>query len=635
MPASPLMSSRRKIQPYRKALLRRGFLLLTSLAASLATADSSPQSLARSPYWHLLLRDGRPQDGHYQSEVADPGFFLAADGAHDASSELLTSIEAFRVATSGDNSPACRFPARHAWLSEHLAEAKHWPIPHCPALDIWLAGIAPDQATLVFASDYSGNPSSLFGHTFLRIDAVGQSHDQRLLSYAINFQAEAFKASSLLFAVNGLTGGLKASFSLLPYYDKVKEYNHLESRDLWEYELNLPPMSVRRLLLTYWEWRHLKLPYYFLSRNCSYELLGLLEAAQPGVWLRERFPAQAIPADTLKAVTQAPGMVRRITWRPARDTKLDAQARQQNASVNAMANALIDGAKPEATLENLTRTEKAQALETAHDELHARLLDGHVSPAIAGPRLRQLLTQRARLDVPDQRTPPVQPIADPTLGHAPQRIGFGWSHGHDNRALLLSFRPAYHDWLDSSAGYRPGSRLEVLSGTLRIDDSGHFGIHQADLFALESLSPLTPFRTPLSWSIRLGADRLLGDRGKTGTLTLAEASAGLAVPFEDNTQCFTKALADTRGSRVLDRGWENGLGLRMGCVGDLNTSVSPLRWQVEVRPVYRWPADTMTWNMNAGLQLTASREQALRLTLRREWRDEIRSSIDLMWLRYF
>jgi hypothetical protein len=42
-----------------------------------------------------------------------------------------------------------------------------------------------------------------------------------------------------------LTGQYPGEYSIMPYYRKVKEYGDFESRDLWEYELNLTPEETR------------------------------------------------------------------------------------------------------------------------------------------------------------------------------------------------------------------------------------------------------------------------------------------------------------------------------------------------------------------------------------------------------
>ncbi len=43
-----------------------------------------------------------------------------------------------------------------------------------PGFDRWMNEVKPYQATLIYATDYMGNPSSMFGHTLLRLDPKDQ-----------------------------------------------------------------------------------------------------------------------------------------------------------------------------------------------------------------------------------------------------------------------------------------------------------------------------------------------------------------------------------------------------------------------------------------------------------------------------
>jgi hypothetical protein len=85
----------------------------------------------------------------------------------------------------------------------------------------------------------------------------------------------------LKLAFMGLTGLYTGSFSGIPYYIKIKEYNNAENRDIFEYDLNLEREDVEFLLRHLWEMQQARLHYLFLTRNCSYEILALLEAAKP------------------------------------------------------------------------------------------------------------------------------------------------------------------------------------------------------------------------------------------------------------------------------------------------------------------------------------------------------------------
>ncbi len=628
--------------------LLSALILLPAFAFAMAPAVQDVARLAADPYWQRLLRDPTPDDGQYASAVDQPAFFLAGNGRQDAAAELSALLNALASPWPGkpDEHPACRFPARSRWLAEQLpAFAAQWPATDCAALRTWLQALDTAQITLVFASDYLNNPSSMFGHTLLRLDAHTQRDDTRLLAYAINYSAQTNTSNGLEFAVKGLTGGYPGAFSLLPYYEKVKEYNDWESRDLWEYELGLNQTEVDRIVLTQWEWRDVTAPYYFLSRNCSYELLGLIEMARPGLRLQDQFPVDAIPTDTLRAVLAQPGLLRRVTWRAASGTRQQADLERNDRATNRAALALMEN--PDSpVLATLTPTQQARALETAYDDLYSRYVAREVARDTAPAQLRQLLTLRSRLAVPDQRVEPVRPSTDPANGHGTRRAAVGFGRDDENFALL-HFRPAYHDWLDPSGGYREGARIDFLSGTLRISESG-LGLQEATVVGIDSLAPANGLRQPLSWSVRLGVDQGLGDRRNDDRhhgMAVLEGGGGIAARL-GTAICHAQSHSDVRGSRGLDKGWEIGSGARLGCTGALNgllpaafatTALRDARWLLETRPMYRWPDAGWNQELRTGLQLPLSgqREQALRLELRREWRDQALTTFSLSWLRYF
>ncbi|MDP1776008.1 MAG: DUF4105 domain-containing protein, partial [Moraxellaceae bacterium] len=503
-------------------------------------------------YWQKLIRND-------QSANTQVDILLAAAQQQDL--------------TTPDTHLRCRFPARYAWLqTKYPEQTQNWPEQPCPALNQWLKDLDTNQITLVFASDYLNNPSSMFGHTLLRLDSRQHSDDVRLLSYAINYSAQTNTTNGLEFAWKGLTGGYPGAFSLLPYYEKVKEYNDWESRDLWEYELSFEQEEVNRLQLVYWEWREFTSPYYFFTRNCSYELLGLLEMAQPSLDLQSRFNWHAMPTDTLRAVLDQPNLLKRITYRAASGTKLEAAARRNSRQVNRQALAL---SQQGAFTQDLTPTEQAQALEAAYDDLYTRHVN-HKADAEAPTRLRQLLTQRSMLDVQDQRIEPVAPTVEPSQGHGTGRWSVGVGHDHETFATLR-FRPAYHDWLDPSGGYRTGAGISFLDVALRAGPSG-LKVEEATIVGIDSLAPANSLHMPTSWSVRLGVDRALTDRDDDTrhSMTVLEGGAGLAA-WVFGALCYGQNHGDLRGSQSLDKGYEVGIGARFGCIGQIGQSM-PETW---------------------------------------------------------
>ncbi|MEI8617212.1 DUF4105 domain-containing protein [Pseudoalteromonas sp. B193] len=85
---------------------------------------------------------------------------------------------------------------------------------------------------------------------YFYIDAKDQTRHKELLAFAVNFAAEPDGSdNAAMYALKGLIGSYPGKFSLMPYYKKVREYNDLESRDIWEYKLNLSEPQVELILL--------------------------------------------------------------------------------------------------------------------------------------------------------------------------------------------------------------------------------------------------------------------------------------------------------------------------------------------------------------------------------------------------
>lgn len=547
--------------------------LLLPLAAEAAAPrplheQADALGLAADPYWHLLLRyQAARTPAGVESEAKSSYFFISPEGRRNASDELHALLDGLFAETAlpEKEAAACRFPARTAWLESRLGVQA--PAVDCPLFREWKSAIRPSQATLVFAADYLNSPSSMFGHTFLRLDAPEQTEDTRLLAYAVNFAAVVSNYSALSFAWNGLTGGYPGVFSLLPYYDKVKEYSDMENRDLWEYQLAFTPEELQRLLDHLWELRGVEFPYYFLTRNCSFQLLALFEVARPGLDLRSHFPLQAIPADTARHVWSEPGLARKLVYRPSAERRLLQDARDNSKAVNAAARQLSHDPGGAVAL---PPSGEASALEAAYDLRYYRFLSGEQD---AGMRagLRQLLLRRAALDLPTQRKAPTQPAVDPTGGHPTARVALAAGAAREASYLALRLRPAYHDLLDAPDGYRRGAHIDFLDSELRVDDDRQtLRLERLAIVDIDSLATWDDFFRPLSWFAGFGYRQAAVDgagRFATGTshgVAYIDGGAGAGLGG-DRADCHVFLAAAVEGGAALDVGWRAGAGPRAGC----------------------------------------------------------------------
>ncbi|MBC9252265.1 hypothetical protein A9179_18500 [Pseudomonas alcaligenes] len=590
--------------------------LALSLALPLQAAPLPPaerlQELANTPYWLALGHYERGKLGGWRSYVDDPAFFFAAQGDSDPQAELSATLQAlYQPVSLGERHPQCVFPARTRWLRAQL-QLNDLPQPACSEYRAWFADIQPHSAVLVFPAAYLNSPSSMFGHTLLRIDQADvDSNRTALLSYALNFGAYVEGMdNSILYAWKGLMGGYPGLFALVPYRDKLAEYRSLENRDLWEYRLNLTPAETARMVEHVWELKQIRFDYYFFDENCSYRLLELLQIARPGLDLTSQFPLTAIPTDTLRAVQQA-GLVERIDYRPSRERELLGRAADLDSAEQDWVLRLAEDENQLTSTDFLALPAPRQALiqDASYRLLRYRSSGQQRDPAEAKRSF-------ALLRAINQNPPPQLDIARPDLpqdGHQSRTWQLGAGSREDRAFAEYGLRMAYHDLNDNAAGFPLGAQIEILQLKLRQYEGNHWQLQQLDLANIRSLTPRGQLLKPWSWQVGGGLQRVPGagdeetlvshfNGGAGGTWQLGTDTLGyaLATARLEHHEDFAPFIAPALG---FDSGllWHNALGnLSLEAKGDYFH-------QGEVR---RSLALTQQWELstNLGLRLAAQRQ---------------------------
>ncbi|WP_263260243.1 DUF4105 domain-containing protein [Pseudomonas sp. RIT-PI-S] len=558
-------------------------LACTSLNAASLPPPATVDRLARDPNWIALGHYEYKQLRGWRSYVDDHRFFLAQDGRYQPAAELTATLQAlYAPASLGDRHAQCVFPARTRWLRTalHLTDL---PTVECPAFERWYGDIAAHSAVLVFPAAYLNSPSSMFGHTLLRIDqAETQADNTALLSYAINFGAYVEGSdNSMLYAWKGLAGGYPGLFSLVPYQQKLAEYRSLENRDLWEYQLDLTPEETGRLVEHVWELQQIRFDYFFFDENCSYRLLELLQVARPSLRLTEQFPITAIPTDTVKAV-KAAGLVRRIDYRPSRERELLARAAPLSADEQAIAEQVASVGNGEApAFTALPQDRQALVLDTAYR------LDRYRATGQARDSKR---SQRsfALLQAINRNPPPALTLERPGLpedGHPSRTWELGLGTRDDRAFAEYGLRMAYHDLNDNAYGFPLGAQIEIGGLKVRQYEGGEWQLQQLNLATIRSLSPRNALLKPWSWQVTGGLERVPGKHGDAvlvshlnggagGTWQLTPQLLGFALGTArvEHNNDFAGFVAPALG---FDSGllWRNSLGnLRLEASGDYFTN---------------------------------------------------------------
>ncbi len=622
--------------------------LLTLMLSGMAYATASDQVQIQH-YQHLAEQYQLDQQITWQrlmyvdekgkSEISYAGYFLAAEGRHNLKQEMQADIAALFSAAEPDQSIRCKFPARSRWLMQQLQiSEQQLPVVQCPQLADWIGQIKPYKATLIYATDFMGNPSSMFGHTLLRLDPKDQKQ-LNLVSYAVNYAATVHNQDNWAYAWKGLTGQYPGEYSLMPYYRKVKEYGDFESRDLWEYELNLSSDETRFLVEHIWEMQQVSFPYYFVSDNCAYRLLGLIDLVRPEANLQQQFKHASIPMQTLKAMQQQ-GLVKDTVYRPALETQLLSQARQHGHHLAQVAHKVAFAQQSEmaSLLAEYAVDEQAKILEMAYDDLYLQFVARQVETAFAQPRLRQLLSLRSQLAIERQRQEPQRPAKDPTQGHDARMLSLNTGTVQGDSFFELGQRQAYHDLLDPQAGYRFGTQLLFLQGNLQVRKDA-LKLEQFDLLSVNAYNPVQPFKTPLSWGFNFSWQQEAVQAGQFseheqhGVVSVQTQLGYSWADYARQHLCYAQLQSYVQAGKNLERGWRFGMGPTLGCMNQW----SP-HWNSLVQVELPYWEDQQQWNLrlNTQLQYSLNANHALRLNGQfeqqqgKEW-----SKVGLGYARFF
>lgn len=548
--------------------------LLTQSASAAGSGDvdslieqSSALNLAGDRGWLSLLHYKPAPGGGFKSQADDADFFNDARGKTEPQLELAATLRAFFTTGNADQHPRCRFPARFHWLNQRLQfDPQQLPAVDCREYRDWQTTLNAHSVTLVFPAAYLNGPSSMFGHTLLRINPGDSRKDVPLAAYALNYAANASASENgMLYAYKGIFGGYPGIFSIVPYYEKLKEYGELENRDVWEYDLNLNQEEVDQLLRHAWEVRRINFDYYFLTENCSYHMLSLLEVARPGTDLTDGFAVKAIPSDTVRVIIDR-GMVDDINYRASITTLINQRKQLLNETQQEQVRALGTAEQPVDSLVDTQATPESTSriLELAFDYSRYRALQ---NASVRDENTRQsyaLLKARSELPAGNVWPDTVWETSRPEQGHRTSRLALGGGRLDGSSFVSLRFRPAYHDILDPLPGYSRGAQINFLDfrGRYFADDNS-LKLDRFTVIDILSLTPRDRFFKPVSWGVDTGLERMLTNAGATNG-SQVNGGGGVSYKVAGEHIAYGLAHGQLKVAKRFVNNYSMGAGVRSG-----------------------------------------------------------------------
>lgn len=493
------------------------FLTILSLSArATSSQDLVIDKLAFSKEWLRFLNYKKGIFG-YKSEADGKDFFLTPHGKTEPQEELKAIVaELTSKKVVNDDHARCRFPARSLFISQNL----NIPLASeeiCKQFQLFKKSLNAESVSLVFSAYYVNNPSSTFGHTFLRINRIEDKNNfqnTELLDLGVNFAANPWTKNPIIYTFGGIVGIFPGVYSTMPYYYKVREYNDFESRDLWSYKLNFTKAEVEQLVRHLWELGQTSYDYFFFTENCSYHIFTALEAAAPRYNLSERLPSWVIPSDTVLVAASEPGLLNQVGYRSSirnlflvRLHSLTKDEQKEFLKLSKEKSSHISSEFSEAS--------RVKIIDTLIDWIeykHFRAAKDEKS--IEYKWKKDLLNQRVKLPPLENEVKVPEPASKPHEAHGSQRIGIepGYSENFEfYQKYHLRF--ALHDILDPDYGYPENAQIEFVNIILQsYEDLKKWSLNQVTVVSVRSFAPIEIFETRPSWDMSFGLKSYQDDK---------------------------------------------------------------------------------------------------------------------------
>lgn len=468
--------------------------------------EAKENHLAEESHWYRLLRFKKTRWGFWESEVDNKRYFLSEDGKYNPDKELIATLHSFfteEPIPEGLQHPQCSYPERYHWLKGKLKfDLNRITEIQCPRFESWKESLNPDSVSVVFSSYYMQAPASMFGHTLIKLNNKVNENSE-LLDYGVNYAANPGEMNGFAYAYKGLTGGYPGTFAIFPYYLKVNEYSDMESRDLWEYKLQLKPEERERLIRHLWEMGRADFDYFFINENCSYHLMEFLEVSIPELDISNKTGWIVAPGDTIKLYLAEDGFVISKKYRPSLYSKIKYKIYDMTEEEKTTYFDMI-------RFENAFLPEPKENFRTSLvtdavlDTYRYRYSNKSDIPKQRKEYYDKLLIFRSKQNdeyIPKEQIPLSTP---PEASHPLSRVATSFGVSSLGNFAEFKYRIAYHDLLNVSKGHAPNSELAFFDTTIRAYENHKPELTSVSAVKVTSLNPYNAISKDFSYFLDTG-----------------------------------------------------------------------------------------------------------------------------------
>ncbi len=439
---------------------------------------------------------------NYKSKIKNKEYFIGNDfdrSIIDPKYELEETIKLINERSK----VLCKFPARVKFI-ENTLNLSPFDFSICDDYQNFLKRVNLESVSIVFSSYYVSAPASAFGHTLLKLNQKSSNAQKKsdLLDYGLNFAANVDVDNAIVYAVKGLTGLFNGSYTLIPYYYKIREYNDFESRDLWEYELSMSEKEKELFIDHVWELGNAQFKYYYIDENCSYQLIRLLDVVYDSKDLLNQLSSAVIPIDTIK-ILEKNNLIKNSQVRLSQRERAKLYTDKLTSNLQQILVKITeDPSEFNKVKDQLNENEKVLLLDAAIELIDYLKPQNLVAKDNTISKEKQaLLNYRSEIAIISKELEiHKNQNDDPRFSHQSRRAGFFYSNTNRQSSINFEYRLNLHDLLDPNIGTPTGSQIEFFNFNLNYHlKNKTTRLSNLTLFKVTNLVQLNPYKNSLSW----------------------------------------------------------------------------------------------------------------------------------------
>lgn len=438
-----------------------------------------------------------------KKRVIDASFYFTKENNNLLYNELVATIEAFLK----DNNTICRFPARYKWLNKYLNfKFEKFDLHQCDKLKEFRKKYFRN-IDLMYTSERYNSPASLFGHIFLKTKTD-------TIDYAINYAALIPEDENrFVYVYKGLSGVYEGEYFLIPFARKKFEYNNSEFRDILEFKLQLSDEQKENIYFHLFELQNMKQAYYFITRNCSSEILHLIEIADEEFDFDKFISYEAVPYKIIERLNHL-GILKAGDKYLSRLYKFYELIAVLSKEQQEILNSLLDYKIGVHNLEDfdLTKKEKYQIISAAIEYIEMKsamheLDKKYVYPLIKLIQLKHEYEKQEVEKVAFEHDIYSTKYRKVYFEHASNSISDDYN--------LIGFRYLYRSRFDLLDKIERHGSIEVLNFELKQKSlDGDLKLKKFLLFDLESLPISNQYFSSYTTKMKFGIDEIWNDESK-------------------------------------------------------------------------------------------------------------------------